>query len=115
MSRNRSGYPGALQHDMFLEPNEVGGPVVDLKGHVVGMNIARSGRIECFAIPSAAIERLVSTAGEGKFFHPELDALMEERKGAEAAAERLKKDIEELSQRIKEAEGDAPKAEEEKK
>jgi hypothetical protein len=30
-------------------------------------------------------------------------------------AERLKKDIEELSQRIKEAEGDAPKAEEEKK
>ncbi len=115
VSRNRSGYPGALQHDMFLEPNEVGGPVVDLKGHVVGMNIARSGRIECFAIPSAAIERLVSTAGEGKFFHPELDALMEERKGAEAAAERLKKDIEELSQRIKEAEGDAPKAEEEKK
>ena len=114
VSRNRSGYPGALQHDMFLEPNEVGGPVVDLKGHVVGMNIARSGRIECFAIPSAAIERLVSTAGEGKFFHPELDALMEERKGAEAAAERLKKDIEELSQRIKEAEGDAPKAEEEK-
>jgi S1-C subfamily serine protease len=115
VSRNRSGYPGALQHDMFLEPNEVGGPVVDLKGHVVGMNIARSGRIECFAIPSAAIERLVSTAGEGTFFHPELDALMEERKGAEAAAERLKKDIEELSQRIKEAEGDAPKAEEEKK
>jgi S1-C subfamily serine protease len=114
VSRNRSGYPGALQHDMFLEPNEVGGPVVDLKGHVVGMNIARSGRIECFAIPAAAIERLVSTAGEGKFFHPELDALMEERKGAEAAAERLKKDIEELSQRIKEAEGDAPKAEEEK-
>lgn len=113
VSRNRSGYPGALQHDMFLEPNEVGGPVVDLKGRVIGMNIARSGRIECFAIPAASVEKLISTAGDGKFFHPELDALIEERKGAEAAAERLKRDIEELAQRIREAEGTAPAATEE--
>jgi serine protease Do len=98
---------------MFLEPNEVGGPVVDLKGRVIGMNIARSGRIECFAIPAASVEKLISTAGDGKFFHPELDALIEERKGAEAAAERLKRDIEELAQRIREAEGTAPPATEE--
>ena len=108
LSRNRSGYPDALQHDMVLSPNEVGGPVVDLAGRVVGVNIARSGRIECFAIPAATVARLVSTAGEGKFNRPELDALREERKGAEAALERLKKDLEDLTSRIKEAEGETP-------
>ena len=41
ISRTRSGFPSALQHDMVLEPAECGGPVVDLQGRVVGLNIAR--------------------------------------------------------------------------
>lgn len=109
LSKTRRGFPDAFQHDMVLEPNEIGGPVVDLDGHVVGMNIARSGRIECFAIPAKTVKSLVSTAGEGKFFHPELDALREERKNAEASLERLKKDLDKLSQRIKDAEAPAAK------
>lgn len=109
LSKNRRGYPDAFQHDMSLEPNEIGGPVVDLEGRVVGMNIARSGRIECFAIPSKALKGVLTTVGEGKFNHPELDALREERKNAEASLERLKKDLEQLSQRIKDAEAPAGK------
>ncbi len=114
LSKNRRGYPDALQHDMVLEPSEVGGPLVNLDGKVVGMNIARSGRIECFAIPSKTIKALLSKAGEGKFFHPELDSLRETRKNAEAALERVKKDLEALNKHIQEVES-APPPEEEKK
>lgn len=114
LSKNRRGYPDAMQHDMVLEPNEVGGPLVNLDGKVVGMNIARSGRIECFAIPSRTLKALLAKAGEGKFFHPELDSLREERKNAEAALERVKKDLESLNNHIKEVES-APPSEEEKK
>ncbi|HEX2746574.1 MAG TPA: trypsin-like peptidase domain-containing protein [Verrucomicrobiales bacterium] len=104
LSKNRRGYPDALQHDMVLEPNEVGGPIVDLKGHVVGINIARSGRIECIAIPSKTIKGLLTKVGEGKLYHPELDALRDERKNAETALERIKRDVEHLNQLIHDAE-----------
>ncbi|HWB05250.1 MAG TPA: trypsin-like peptidase domain-containing protein [Verrucomicrobiales bacterium] len=111
LSNNRRGYPDALQHDMSLEPNEVGGPIVDLDGHVLGINIARSGRIECFAIPSKTVKGLLSKVGEGKFNHPELEALREQRKNAEATLERVKKDLDALVKRINEAEAPIPAAE----
>jgi len=41
---------------------------------------------------------------EGKFYHPELDALRDERKNAEAALERIKKDLDNLGKRIQDAE-----------
>lgn len=114
LSRNRRGFPDAFQHDMVLQPNEIGGPVVDLDGRVVGMNIARSGRIECVAVPAKAMKALLVKVSEGKFYHPELDALRDERKNAEAALDRLKKDLENITQRIKEAEDPAPASEEKK-
>lgn len=104
LSRTRRGFPDVIQHDMVLDPQEIGGPIVDLEGHVVGMNIARSGRIECFAIPSKTIKSLLSKVGEGHFNHPELDSLRDERKNAEDALTKLKKDLETLNTRIKEAE-----------
>lgn len=115
LSKNRRGYPDALQHDMVLEPNEVGGPLVDLDGRVVGINIARSGRIECFAIPSKSIKELISKVGEGRFHHPELDALRTERQNAEAVIERMKKDVENLVRRINDAEAPVKEEEEEEK
>lgn len=99
---------------MSLEVNEVGGPIVDLKGRVVGMNIARSGRIESMAIPAATMKKLLEKVNEGQLNHPELDALRDERKNAEAALDRVKKDLEELTNRIKDAEAPEPKPEEKK-
>lgn len=105
LSRNRRGYPNALQHDMVLDPSECGGPVVDLDGHVVGLNIARSGRIESIAIPSATMKSLVSKAETGKFFRPELEDLRRELKNAESLLERVRKDHERLKKQVEEAEG----------
>ncbi len=108
VSNNRTGYPDAFSHDAVLEPHQIGGPMVDLRGRVVGMNIARSGRIECYAIPSRDMKQLISTVGEGHLYHPDVDALREQRKAAETAIEEMKKDIEKLKKQIDEAEGPAP-------
>jgi Trypsin-like serine proteases, typically periplasmic, contain C-terminal PDZ domain len=75
LSKRRAGFPLALQHDTVLTPNQCGGPIVDLDGKVVGLNIARAGRVESYALPAsvaqAAIEKLLVKAapmsGDAKF------------------------------------------------
>lgn len=52
ISTRRDGFPAVLQHDAALPPNKCGGPLVTLDGQVVGINIARGGRVETYAIPS---------------------------------------------------------------
>jgi serine protease Do len=105
LSRNRTGFPTALQHDMVLEPSQCGGPIVDLNGHVIGLNIARSGRIECFAIPSATLVDLLKKVETGKFTRPELEDLRNEVKNAETLLDRVRKDAERLKSQLTDAEG----------
>lgn len=56
VSRRRSGYPAAIQHDMLLKPNQCGGPLVNIDGNAVGVNIARASRVKSYAIPSEVIQ-----------------------------------------------------------
>jgi serine protease Do len=51
VSKRRSGFPRVLQHDVQGTSKTVGGPLVDLDGKCIGMNIARANRAESFAIP----------------------------------------------------------------
>ena len=44
-----------MQHDTVLDPDECGGPLLDTKGNVVGINIARAGRVVSYALPSSLI------------------------------------------------------------
>ena len=62
LSKNRTGYPRVLQHDMPITPQQCGGPVVDLDGRILGINIARAGRTKTYAIPSNDVKRLLSEA-----------------------------------------------------
>ncbi|MDG2384925.1 MAG: PDZ domain-containing protein [Pirellulaceae bacterium] len=55
LSDRRTGFPSVLQHDTFLLPEHCGGPVVDLEGRVVGINIARAERIASYALPAEEI------------------------------------------------------------
>ena len=50
-SERRSGFPRILQHDILGARSIVGGPLLDLEGRCIGMNIARANRAESFAIP----------------------------------------------------------------
>ena len=55
LSFRRTGFPQVIQHDTFLLPEHCGGPLVNLEGRVVGINIARAERIASYALPAAAI------------------------------------------------------------
>src|SRR4029077_19551483 len=66
LSDRRGGFPSILQHDTVVQPQDCGGPVIDLDGKAVGINIARAGRTETYAIPSEAILGLLDDLQSGK-------------------------------------------------
>ncbi len=60
LSVRSSGFEQAMQHDTVLRPEDCGGPVTDSSGRVVGLNIARAGRVETYTLPTAAIRPILS-------------------------------------------------------
>ncbi|MEM9825063.1 MAG: PDZ domain-containing protein [Planctomycetota bacterium] len=50
-----TGFDVVLQHDTVLDPDECGGPILDSAGRVVGLNIARAGRVVTYALPASLI------------------------------------------------------------
>ena len=50
-----SGFDRVIQHDTVLDPDQCGGPVLDSSGRVVGLNIARAGRVVTYALPSSLV------------------------------------------------------------
>src|SRR5262249_7844333 len=55
LSYRSSSFPSVIQTDTVLRPADCGGPLVDLSGKVVGINIARAGRTETYAAPADAV------------------------------------------------------------
>ena len=66
LSLKRTGFPTILQHDTVIKPKDCGGPLVDLDGKTVGINIARAGRTETYAIPAEDIQKLLPDLKSGK-------------------------------------------------
>lgn len=67
LSGRRTGFPAVMQTDMVVEPKHCGGPVVDLEGNVLGISIARAGRVETWILPSEYIRPLLEDLKAGKF------------------------------------------------
>ena len=59
LSPKIDGFPFVLQHDIPLEPAQCGGPLLDLDGRCVGINVARAGRVKTLAIPVGKIAGLL--------------------------------------------------------
>jgi serine protease Do len=74
LSDVRSGFQRVLQHDTVLKPEDCGGPIVDLSGRVVGVNVARAGRIETRAIPAREARALVARLQAGDASETNADA-----------------------------------------
>ncbi len=60
MSRRRWKFIEGIQHDSAIQPSDCGGPLVDLHGNLLGINIARAGRIKSYAIPIRRVAEFVS-------------------------------------------------------
>lgn len=50
-----SGFDRVIQHDTVLDPDECGGPILDTSGRVIGINIARAGRVVSYALPASLV------------------------------------------------------------
>jgi len=60
VSKRRGDFGNVIQTDFPLDANQCGGPVTDLDGNVVGLVIARSGRVETMIIPSNTLRDLLA-------------------------------------------------------
>ena len=60
ISRVRDSFTRVIQTDMRPQPDQVGGPVVNLRGEVVGITMARADRTRSFVMPAAAVEELLA-------------------------------------------------------
>lgn len=67
LSGRRTGFPAVLQHDTVVKPIDCGGPLVDLDGHVLGLNIARAGRVETWALTGDVIQPILADLKAGKY------------------------------------------------
>ena len=63
ISRRRDGFDSVLQHDATLDPDQCGGPLVDLNGRCIGVNIARAGRIEAYTLPVSEVRKALKALG----------------------------------------------------
>lgn len=59
-SPRRSGFPKVMQHDILGSRSIQGGPLLDLQGRCIGMNIARANRAESFAIPVEDLKEIAA-------------------------------------------------------
>ncbi len=101
LSKNASGYPNALQSDLALQAEDAGGPVIDVNGAIVGLNIARSERVSTYLIPGKIVNALLVDVQTGKF------ALSKD-------ADTLQVELREINSTIQKAQEAMKKAEEER-
>ena len=106
LSKNATGYPNAVQSDLALQAEDAGGPVIDVQGAVVGLNIARAERVSTYLIPGRIVNAMLSDVQSGKFsLSKDADTLNSELREINAviqkAQEAMKKAEEEREQALK--------------
>lgn len=63
ISQVRDSFPNAIQTDMNITPQQIGGPVVNLKGEVIGITVARADRTRTFVMPAATVREVLAKPG----------------------------------------------------
>ncbi|MCC6150304.1 MAG: PDZ domain-containing protein [Planctomycetes bacterium] len=53
-------FGACIQHDALLTPRQMGGPIIDIKGNIVGFNLARSDRTRNFALPATRVAEVIN-------------------------------------------------------
>ena len=55
VSKRKDNFPMIIQHDLPLPKNSMGGPLFNLRGECIGLNIARVDRVTIYALPSSQV------------------------------------------------------------
>src|SRR5206468_13134573 len=56
-SERAEGFELAIQHDTVLQNWQCSGPLVNLEGKAVGLNIARADHVSSYALPADVVQR----------------------------------------------------------
>ena len=59
-NERRTGFGPAIRHDALLGPRDVGAPMVDLQGRVIGLQIAHADRSTNWALPAATLRSVLA-------------------------------------------------------
>jgi serine protease Do len=59
LSQRSEGFQLAIQHDTVLQAWECGGPLLNLDGKAIGLNIARAGRVASYALPEEVVRSVL--------------------------------------------------------
>jgi len=59
VSQRAEGFEEAIEHDTVLQPWLCGGPLMNLEGKAIGLNIARAGRVSTYALPAKLVKRIL--------------------------------------------------------
>ena len=59
VSQRAEGFEQAIEHDTVLQPWLCGGPLVNLDGKAIGINIARASRVSTYALPARLVKRIL--------------------------------------------------------
>lgn len=59
ISARAAGFEQVIQHDTVLEPWLCGGPLVNLDGKAIGLNIARAERVASYALPAKVVKQVI--------------------------------------------------------
>jgi S1-C subfamily serine protease len=60
-SQRAEGFDEAIEHDTVLPPWLCGGPLVNLDGEAIGLNIARASRVATYALPAPLAQKILQT------------------------------------------------------
>jgi len=59
VSQRAEGFEQAIEHNTVLPPWLCGGPLMNLDGRAIGLNIARAGRVATYALPPSLVCRVL--------------------------------------------------------
>ena len=89
LSGKRVDFPNALQHDLTIRPDECGGPIVNLDGQVVGVNVARGGRVKSYAITNKDLIEVIGSLKRSNIDTDEISSLRNELKSINEEIEEI--------------------------
>lgn len=70
LSFRRDDFAGVFQHDTVITPEQCGGPVLNIDGKAVGINIARAGRTATYVLPADFIQERLDELKSGNLPPP---------------------------------------------
>ncbi|MDA7882028.1 trypsin-like peptidase domain-containing protein [Akkermansiaceae bacterium] len=99
LSEKTSGFPDAIQHDIPLPPQLCGGPLLDLTGQCIGINVSRAGRTKTYAIPADEIQAMLESVKA-----PHKPVAKNDKADKSEAIKAIRQSLKEIEKRLEELE-----------